>query len=119
MGTLPQGIPFNTMPSMYWDVVAKISHLQRRIIVYSIMYYEQNESCITDTQYDGISRQLVGMMSEATQEELERTRYYYAMYDFDGSTGFDVPYRLTPEDYEVCRNIAMRALHQWRKEKGK
>lgn len=116
MDARPQGIPFNTMPSIYWDLSTKISYLQRRIIVYGIMYYEQDESCITDAQYDGISRQLVRLMAEASQKELERTRYYYAMHDFDGSTGFDVPHRLTTEDYEQCRNIAMHVLQQWHKE---
>lgn len=116
MGSEMHGIPFNTMPSIYWDLVTKISYLQRRIIVYSIMYYEQNESCITDAQYDGISKQLVELMSEASQEQLERTRYYYAMHDFDGNTGFDIPRRLSPEDYEHCRNIAMYVLYLWHKE---
>lgn len=116
MGKQRDGIPFDTMPSVYWDLAAKMSYLQRRIIVYSIMYYEQNESCISDVQYDGISRQLVRLMSEASQKDLERTRYYYAMYDFDGSTGFDVPHRLTKEDYEHCSNIAACILRQWHKE---
>lgn len=111
-----QGIQFNTMPSVYWDLSAKISYLQRRIIVYSIMYYEYDESCVTDRWYDTLSRQLVNMMSEATPEELERTRYYYAMSDFDGSTGFDIPHRLTPGDYEHCRNIAGHVLDLWRKD---
>lgn len=115
----PQGIRFDTMPSVYWDVSAKIGYLQRRIIVYSIMYYECNESCITDAQYDGISRQLADMMRSASTADLQRTRYYYAMHDFDGSTGFDIPHRLTPEDYEYCRNIAMHVLEQWRKEERK
>ena len=109
------GIRFDTMPSIYWDLSTKISYLQRRIIVYSIMYYEQDESCITDAQYDGISRQLVRLMGEASQEEMKRTRYYYAMHDFDGSTGFDIPHRLIPSDYEHCRNIAMHVLEQWRR----
>lgn len=113
---MQQGIPFNTMPSLYWDLATKISYLQRRIIVYSIMYYEQNESCVSDAQYDGISHQLVSLMSKATAEELKRTRYYYAMYDFDGNTGFDIPRRLRPDDYEQCRNIAMHVLERWRKE---
>lgn len=109
-------IRFDTMPSVYWDLSTKISYLQRRIIVYSIMYYERDESCVSDAQYDGISRQLVRLMAEASPEELKRTRYYYAMYDFDGSTGFDVPHRLTPEDYDHCLRIAMYVLYQWHRE---
>lgn len=112
-------IKFNTMPSIYWDLTAKISHLQRRIIVYSIMYYHLDESCVTDLQYDGISQQLVEMMAQATEQQLKDTRYYYAMYDFDGSTGFDIPGRLTVQDYNICYGIAVHTLQQWHKEVGK
>lgn len=108
-------IPFDTMPCIYWDLSTKISYLQRRIIVYSIMYYEMDESCVSDTVYEGISRQLVSMMASASKKEMERTRYYYAMSDYDGSTGFYIPSRLTKEDLTHCREIANIVLSQWRK----
>ena len=47
-------IDFSKMPCIYWSDSTKISYLQRRIIVYSIMYYEQNESCVPDKYYDSI-----------------------------------------------------------------
>lgn len=93
------------MPSAYWSDSTKISYLQRRIIVYSIMYYELNESVISDTEYDKISKQLVNMQNEAGGI-LKETQYYYCMYDFDGSTGFDLFYRLTKSDREYLLNMA-------------
>lgn len=47
-------------------------------------------------------------------DEFKRSRYYYAMYDFDGSTGFDIPSRLTKEDYEHLWKVATMVYGQWK-----
>lgn len=107
-------VDFSKPPSMYWDDSVKISYLQRRIIVYSIMYYEHDESCVPDYVYDGISHQLVRLQQQASLEEWKRSRYYYAMHDFDGSTGFDIPSRLTPEDREWLTKIANLVHDHWK-----
>lgn len=100
------GVNFGRMPCKYWDNTTKISYLQRRIIVYSIMYYELSESCITDMEYDAISKQLVHLQSSVDEAEFKKSQYYYAMYDFDGSTGFDIPGRLTQKDRDYLTKIA-------------
>lgn len=107
-------IDFNKMPCLYWSDATKISYLQRRIIVYSIMYYEQNESCVSDKYYDSISRQLVELQRTCDPAEFRRSTYYYAMYDFDGSTGFDIPSRLTEYDRKYLTNIASHVYKQWK-----
>lgn len=107
-------IDFSKAPCIYWSNIAKISYLQRRIIVYSIMYYEYDESCVSDYEYDSISHQLVALMKEATKEELKKTTYYYAMWDFDGSTGFDIPSRLTEADREYIDRIVSMVYNQWK-----
>lgn len=107
-------IDFNKMPCIYWSDSTKISYLQRRIIVYSIMYYEQNESCVSDKYYDSISRQLVELQRTCDPAEFRRSTYYYAMYDFDGSTGFDIPSRLTEYDRKYLTNIASHVYKQWK-----
>ena len=89
-GTYKAMISFDKMPCLYWSDATKISYLQRRIIVYSIMYYEQNESCVSDQYYDSISHQLVELQRTCDPAEFRRSTYYYAMYDFDGSTGFEI-----------------------------
>jgi hypothetical protein len=111
-------IDFSKCPCIYWSDATKISYLQRRIIVYSIMYYEQNESCVPDSYYDSISHQLVKMMNKCDFNELRKSTYYYAMHDFDGSTGFDIPSRLTKYDREYLGNIAAHVHKQWKKEGG-
>lgn len=104
----------DVLPVKYWDMTTIISWLQRRIIVYSIMYYEMSESCITDKSFDELSHQLVELMNSNPQEVLEQTTYWYAMYDFDGSTGFDIPDRLTKSDREYLTTIASHVQKQYR-----
>lgn len=99
------GIDFSHMPRIYWSNKTKISCLQRRVIVYSIMYYEMSENCISDKQFDAIAYQLVDLQKK-DPESHKRSQYYYAMYDFDGSTGFDIPSRLTKRDREYLAQIA-------------
>lgn len=99
-------INFDICPGVYWSNSTKISYLQRRIIVWSIMYYECGKSCVPDVVYDSVSRQLVELQKKASKEEWEKSEYYYAMHDFDGSTGFDIPSRLTKKDREYLTNIA-------------
>lgn len=105
---------FSVMPAIYWNNKTKISYLQRRIIIYSIMYYQYNESCVSDRFYDGISKRLVKLMGECSQAELEQTQYWYAMYDFDGSTGFDIPDRLTTKDRTYLEQLATNIYFQWK-----
>lgn len=109
------GIDFSKAPCIYWSEKTKISYLQRRIIVYSIMYYEFNESCVSDSVYETIVKQLVKMQSEARKEVLEKTAYYYVMYDFDGSTGFHLFGRLTEKDKNYLMSIAKAVLEQWKR----
>lgn len=109
-------IDFSNMPCIYWSESAKISYLQRRIIVYSIMYYENDESCVSDHEYDYISKQLAAMQKSASKEDLEKSTYYYAMFDFDGSTGFDIPSRLTKKDHEHLKRIAHNVHKMWVKQ---
>lgn len=111
-------IDFNKMPTIYWNNTTKMEYLQRRIIIYSIMYYELSESCVTDKFFDGISKQLVNLMKHSTNEQCEKTHYWYAMHDFDGTTGFDIPDRLNKEDRMYLTTIAKYICKQWREQGG-
>ena len=109
-------IDFSKCPCVYWSNTTKISYLQRRIIIYSIMYYEHNESCVSDKEYDSIAYQLVDLQKQVSKEEFEKSTYYYAMYDFDGSTGFDIPSRLTKKDLDYLTHLAYVIHEQWERE---
>lgn len=103
------GIGYNFdkyLPTKYWNNKTRIEYIQRRIIVFSIMYYELNESPLNDKQYDSIAYQLVEYMNTTPKKILEKTRYWYVFNDFDGSTGFYLQYRLNKEDKENLLKIA-------------
>lgn len=109
---MKDAIRFDKMPCIYWSESTKISYLQRRVIVYSIMYYELNESCVPDDYYEAVVQQLLRMQSQASSEVLKATRYNYVMYDFDGSTGFHLYGRLTNADKKYLLEIAKAVLKQ-------
>lgn len=110
IGMEGKGIDFSHVPTIYWSDNIKVSYLQRRVIIYSIMYYELNSSVVTDAQYDSISKQLIKMMQEVSQEELEKSDYWYCMSDFDGSTGFDLYSRLNKKDRKYLMQLAKHIL---------
>lgn len=107
----------NVLPVKYWSTKTIMSYIQRRIIVYSIMYYELSESCISDKDFDELSHQLVELMKSTPKEICKKTDYWYCMYDFDGSTGFDLPDRLTDSDRDYLTKIANNILKMWRYQK--
>ena len=87
-----------------WDKITCINFLQRRIILNSIAYYELDSPQITDREYDELSKQLVELQSDI---DISETQYAYCMYDFDGSTGFDLYERLNEQDKEYLMKIAI------------
>lgn len=89
-----------------WNLKTKIEYLQRKIILNSIAYYELNTNSLTDKQYDELCRQMVSMQAE--YPDVMDTQYGYVFYDFDGSTGFDLYYRLNEHDKKYLYNIACR-----------
>ena len=76
------------------------------------MYYELDSSVVSDKAFDTVSRQLVQLQQSVDQKEFKRSTYYYAMRDFDGSTGFDIPARLTKKDRQYLTQIAQMVLRQ-------
>ena len=94
------------LPFAYWDASTIISFLQRHIIVHSILYYELNTTVISDSEFDFLSKQLVELQKQVSKEELEKSQYYYVFYDFDGSTGFHLWYRLKDSDKTYLLSIS-------------
>ena len=111
-------VDFDKMPYIYWDDHLKMSALQRHIIIHSILYYVYDNSVISDKRYDLLSKQLTGLMKE-NPEEYKKTNYYYCMYDFDGSTGFDLPSRLTKKDRKYLTKLALSILSSYQREEEK
>ena len=86
-----------------WDKITCINYLQRKIILNAIAYYELDTSQLSDREYDELSKQLVEMQKDV---DITKTQYGYIMYDFDGTTGFDLYHRLNEHDKEYLMKIA-------------
>ena len=93
-----------------WDDVTRISHMQRKILMCSVAYYEFDESPTDDFTYDRWSHELARMMKNCP--DVDKTRYYYAFYDFEGSTGYHLYSRLTEEDKYLIRRSVVIGLNQ-------
>lgn len=92
-----------------WDLKTRINYLQRKIILNSIAYYEFNRSPLSDRAYDEMCKELVSLHNE--YGDISDTEYGYIMYDFDGTTGFDLYYRLTNKDREYLLKITRAGLN--------
>lgn len=91
-----------------WSLEEKINYLQRKIILNSIAYYIYDTSPLSDKSYDSLCCQLVDLQKR--HNDISKTQYGYIMYDFDGTTGFDLYYRLTDEDRNYLLKIARGGL---------
>lgn len=93
--------------SPYWTNKIKIELLQRWILVHSYLYYDLNESIVSDQMFDRNSKQLVELQ-ENDPKAFKKSRYYYAMKEFDGSSGFGFVQNLDAEHFEaVIRDAQM------------
>lgn len=99
-----------------WDKVTCINFLQRKVILNCIAYYKLNTNALSDREYDELSKQLVALQKDI---QIDNTQYGYVMYDFDGTTGFDLYDRLNDTDKEYLMNIACHALCTTTKSKSK
>ena len=102
-------VNFETGCWVYLSDIEKISCLQRRIIIHSILYYELDSSVIPDKQFDEEARQLV-QLQKKNKKDLNKSEYYYCMKDFDGSTGFDLFGRLKEYDRIYLTHLAKYIL---------
>ena len=102
----------------YWSNKIRISILQRWILVHSYIYYEMDESIVPDKVFDSTAKQLVQMQYDFP-EDAEESDYGYVFGDFDGSTGFDLFYRLKKRDKERIVQIACYVLKQSKTQKAK
>ena len=89
----------------YLRNVDKFDLLCRWIIFHSVLYYELDKPIVSDEMFDNNCKQLVRGIKK-DPESFERSKYYHIMYDFDGSTGFDIPARLDKK----TRNKIMRDI---------
>lgn len=91
----------------------KIDYAARFIIIHSIIYYELNESVISDKRFDKKAMALVRLMKKYPQAT-QNSEYYRAIYDFDGSTGFLLYGRLKKSQRKYLKQIARHVIWLYR-----
>jgi hypothetical protein len=84
--------------------------MQRKILFCSVAYYEFDESPVDDFTYDRWAHELARMMKECP--DVDKSRYYYAFYDYEGSTGYYLYSRLTEEDKYLIRHSVELGLNK-------
>ena len=86
------------------EVAAKIQQRRYQILVHSLLYYELDINIISDHKWSEWAAELVQLQSQYP-ELSKQVIFADAFESFDGSTGFDLPYR----DEQIV-NIAHRIL---------
>ena len=97
----------------YWSYKLRIEVLQRWILIHSILYYEMNESIVSDKEFDDHAKQLVEMQNNYP-DSAKASQYWNAFHDFDGTTGFDLPHRLSDTDKQHLFKIAHHVLNVYK-----
>lgn len=97
----------------YMDNVNKISLLQRWILVHSFIYYHCDTNVVSDYMFDMNSKQLA-KTTEEHPDDHEESAYYYAMRDFDGSTGVGFTELLNKEDLIKIKRDAYWIIDMFR-----
>lgn len=91
----------------------KVDFVARYVIVHSIIYYEMDESVISDKKFDKKAAVLVNLIKKYP-EEVKNSEYYRAIYDFDGSTGFHLYSRLKKSQRKYLKQIARHVIRLYR-----
>ena len=96
---------------VYWTDKLKIDFLQRVVLIHSYLYYEKDTTLWSDKKYDEVVKQLTIIQKQKTEQWIKQnTQYGYCFYDFDGTTGFDLWYRLNLKDRQMIKGIAERIV---------
>lgn len=74
-------------------VAELINRRRRQLLVHSCLYYEMDTQLIDDHTYDKWSHELAELQ-RLHPEIAETCVYAEAFKNFDGSSGFDLPYHL-------------------------
>lgn len=85
-------------------VYEKIKQRRYQMLVHSLIYYELDINLISDDKWIEWAKELV-YLQNSYPEESKKATFYEQFKEFDGSTGFDLPYF----DEQIV-NITIRLL---------
>lgn len=86
------------------NILELINRRQRQILVHSFIYYKLNDSIISDHTFDQWAKELANLMEEY-KELAKKSAHYEAFKDFDGTTGYNLPY-----SHPYIQNTGLRLL---------
>lgn len=93
-----------------FTTIDKLNYLERCILIHSTIYYDWDESLISDTKYDRTARLLARKAEQYKNTLLPKTTYGYVFKNYTGSTGFYLVQKLKKEDREYIQTIAYNVL---------
>lgn len=73
-------------------VAAKIQQRRYQVLVHSLLYYELDTNLVSDSQWSAWAVELAQLQNQYP-EIADKVIFAEAFKDFDGSSGFDLPYR--------------------------
>ena len=88
------------------QILELIGRRRRQLLVHSYLYYEKDTNLIDDHTWSGWAEQLVTFQKDYPDLS-KQAPYYEDFLDFDGSTGYNLPYRMpnivsTAEHLLIC-----------------
>ena len=89
-----------------------IRRRRRQILVHSHLYYDKDESLISDADFDKWCMELVELQKRYPKAA-ENVEYHKEFKDFDGSTGIGLPYR-TPNIMKLAERLLKNEIQQTR-----
>lgn len=89
------------------SIAAKIQQRRYQILVHSLLYYELDFNIVSDSKWSEWAMELVDLQ-KANPDISNSVIFANAFKNFDGSTGFDLPYR----DEQIIQ-IAHRLLKSY------
>ena len=97
-----------------WTTVDKLNRLQRMILLHSIIYYDMNESVVSDDYYNKLARLLAKKTLQYKDKSVfKKTMYWYVFEDYeDGSTGFNLAKKLKRKDYKYLYTLASHIVYR-------
>ena len=98
---------------MLEEILSLINRRERQILAHSFLYYQLSENIISDATFDLWSKELVNLM-EQYPEEFAQSVYAKEFAEFDGCSGYDLPYSM-PD----VQNTGYRLLKYHKKMKQK
>lgn len=94
-------------------VRCRIRQLRRVLLVHSYLYYSTDKALVTDSQWDAWAKELVWLQS-AYPYIGQFLEYHEAFKDFDGSTGYNLPWN-DNEIVKVANNLVRNNINEKRK----